>query len=230
MIVIITGHGGIDPGCSCNNVKEVDLNYNIAKNAYQTIKSHTDKVIWLNPDKSLTMDINTRGRKLQELGKKYGMLDVYTCHNDWNLDSNVNGISIIKSVWNTEDNKVYNDFMTDYEHEFGIKKRYVWTRNYKDGNRKIDHYGIHRLSGENAIVKIFEFGFISNSKDRNILFKKSIEIGKFFGLFVLKKNEIEIKKILYTVQVGAFSIQENAENLKSKLQKLGFDSIIKKEE
>jgi len=230
MIVILTGHGGKDKGSSSNTIYENDLNYTIAKNCVDIIKENTDKYIWLNPDKNTYMDIPTRGRILKNLGEKYKNCDVFCIHCDWSKDSSVNGISIIKSVWNNENDKVYIDFMNKIEQMFGIKKRKVWTRNYKDGNKKIDHYGVHRLSGEYCIVKIIECGFISNKKDREILLKEGKEIGIEIGKMILSKNEIKIKpKVLYSVQVGAFSDIKNAVNLQNQLKLKGFESIIKKE-
>lgn len=229
MIVILTGHGGKDKGASSSGIYENDINYKIAKNAINVISENTKKFIWLNKENKY-MDIPTRGRELKILGEKYGKLDVYCVHCDWNHNVNVKGISIIKSVWNTENEKIYYDFMKNYSEEFNINYRNVWSRKYKDGSAKIDHYGVHRLSGENAIVKIVEFGFISNRNDRNILVKKADEIGKFFGYFVLRKNKIKVKSnVLYKVQCGAFSNLENAKKLKSSLEKKGFESIIKKE-
>ena len=43
-----------------------------------------------------------------------------------------------------------------------------------------------------------------------------------------KKQTAE--KVLYHVQVGAFSKRENAEKLAAELQKLGYDTLIKKVE
>lgn len=229
MIVIIRGHGGNDPGCIHNGVKEVDLNEKISKSCYYEIRKFTKDCIFLNPDKNLTMTIPERAKKLKLLGEKYGKLDVYTMHCDGNIDKNLNGISIIVSKFNTENKNYYYDWMKNFENTFGIKSLKVWKRDYPY-NTKLDFYGIHRLSGVNAIVKIFENGFVSNPGDRKILVKNAKEIGIFHAGYILRKNNIKFNKYLYKVQVGAFSILDNAKKLKNELSKKGYESIIKKEE
>lgn len=227
MIVILTGHGGKDKGSSAGGVNELDLNYPIAKNCYEIIKENTNDVIWLNKDKEKYIHVDTRAKMLKDLSKNHGKLDVYTIHNDWSEDSSVNGISVIVSIWNKEDKKVYNDFLYDYEKTFGIKARSVWKR-YYPGSNNMDYYSIHRNSGEDSIVKIIECSFISNNHDRNIMLSSGDEIGLYIGKFILNKNNIKIKnKTIYYVQTGAFHIKNNALKLKSELKKKGFESIIK---
>lgn len=227
MLVIEAGHGGKDKGSSSSGIFENDLNVKIVKSAVEVIKENTTNYIWFN-EKNEYIDINNRGKKLKIIGDKFGKCDVFSIHCDWDENSSTEGISIIKSVWNTENDDIYYEFMKKIEKMFGIKARKVWSRNYKDGNLKLDHYGIMRLSGENCSVKIMEVGFISNKHDKEIIMKNSKEIGCEIGKFILNKNGIEIKnKNLYTVQVGAFNSLENAKKMQNDLKLKGFESIIK---
>lgn len=80
--------------------------------------------------------------------------------------------------------------------------------------------------------RLLECGFISNAGDVKIFNEKMDEIAKgilkCFDIEVISKPIVPASK-LYRVQVGAFSVRENAEKLKKELIAKGYSAIIKEE-
>lgn len=77
---------------------------------------------------------------------------------------------------------------------------------------------------------IVEGAFIDNKSDMEKLtpFKYATAIAKAFGEVIVDKPIVKENK-LYRVQVGAYSVRENAEKLLNDLKKVGFSGFIKED-
>ncbi|WMJ24370.1 N-acetylmuramoyl-L-alanine amidase [Paludicola sp. MB14-C6] len=103
-------------------------------------------------------------------------------------------------------------------------------------NRGVKRGNYHVLRETNMPACLLELGFISNNKD-NLLFDTLL---KQYAVAVVKgicrylnipyqdssNSKPDNPEILYRVQVGAFSIKENAETLVSELKEKGYSAYI----
>lgn len=106
-----------------------------------------------------------------------------------------------------------------------------------DGVMNDNYYGVlngARLVGTPGLI--LEHSFHTNTRavkwlldDDNLERLAKAEAECIAGYFTNSKVTIEgsqVEKVLHRVQVGAYSVPENAENMKKKLEAAGFDTII----
>lgn len=99
----------------------------------------------------------------------------------------------------------------------------------------VDYYGVLRSSARVKYSMLIEQGFHTNKKElacikldewhKVVAEKQARVFADFFDL----KLKTEKPKVLYRVQVGAFSKKENAEKLANELKAKGYSAIIKAE-
>ena len=100
----------------------------------------------------------------------------------------------------------------------------------KNDNGK-DYYGFIRQTSCPAVI--VECAFVDNPTDLKILVTEGDrqKVGQAVGYGILKTLGIEFQSetsIIYRVQVGAYSIRQNAEAMQKKLKEAGFNSYITK--
>jgi N-acetylmuramoyl-L-alanine amidase len=218
-IFIGVGHGGSDPGAVANGFEEADLNLAIAL-ACQTelmrhgvivqmsrIKDENDSLSdeikecnAFNPDLAIDIHNNAGGGDGAE---------VYHAHADKRDD--VLAANILEAI------KV-----------IGQNSRGLKTRKNSSGG---DYYGfVREIKAPSVIV---ECAFVDNKKDLQIIDTAAEQ--KAMGIAIAKgvlktlgiayKNQVTNQKI-WRVQVGAYSVRDNAVNMQNKLKAAGFDAII----
>lgn len=95
----------------------------------------------------------------------------------------------------------------------------VWSNNKND-----------RVNHKNGCNMTVHRDFANKSCPGDYLYSLHSKIAKEVNSLLGVVNEDKPANKLYRVQVGSFSIKSNADNLKSKLSKLGYDTIVVKAE
>ncbi len=121
------------------------------------------------------------------------------------------------------------------------KKLNVSTRKFEAQSCEKDYFGFIRTCWEAGVsADLLEVCFLTNPKDFETYIENTDAIadaiarsivegyGEVYKSFEEKEAVPENKK-LYRVQVGAFSVKENAENMLNNLKAAGFESYIKEE-
>lgn len=226
-IVLDAGHGGNDPGAVGNGLKEKDLTLNIVKGIQKYLNDNYE-----GHEIKLTRS-NDRYLTLSQRAK---------IANDWKADLFVS-VHINSGGGTGYEDFIHNN-LTDSSntaklrnvfHNEVVKNQSFW----KNRGKKKANFAVLRETKMSAILS--ENGFIDTKADSDKLKSDShlnkIVIGHGEGIakaLQLKKKATKkpvankpTGKKLYRVQVGAFSKRSNAENLQKKLQKDGYDTIIK---
>lgn len=217
-VFIGVGHGGSDPGAVANNVKEKDLNLQIAlackdylaqygvdvkvsrtKDENDPLSEEIRECNLFSPDLAVDIHNNAGGGDGAEVFHHYGGGTGKT------LATNILD-EIIKT---------------------GQNSRGVKTRKNSAGQ---DYYGFIREV--NAPAVIVECAFVDNATDLEILATegKRKSMGQAIAKGILNTLGVEIQADrLYRVQVGAYSVKSNAEAMLEKLKAAGFAGYIKQE-
>lgn len=97
-----------------------------------------------------------------------------------------------------------------------------------------DYYGFIRETSAPAVI--VECAFIDNATDIKIIDtateQKAMGVAiakgilKTLGITYVEEKKAEPSCKIYRVQVGAYSVKANAENMQKKLKSAGFDAII----
>lgn len=218
------GHGGKDPGAvSKGNTEKV---YTLEAELYvhKRLKEHG-----INNDvtrsSDVTLDENPRVNKV----KNYK----YCLSHHFNAGGGT-GVEFIHSIYS--DGK-FEAILAEEFKKAGYPVRRIFDRKGASG----DYYYMHRRTGS-CRTTIIEYDFLDGANSEKIKNKKYREgmyecvvkavcrqEGKTYKpLNPSNTKQKESSKGLYKVQVGAFSVKENAETLEKKLHGAGFkDAYIK---
>ena len=217
-VFIGVGHGGSDPGAVANNVKEKDLNLSIALACRDMLARHgvsvkmsrtkdeddtlSDEIRECNafaPDLAVDIHCNAGGGDGAEAFYHYGGGKSKT------LAENILA-EVVKVGQNSR----------------GAKIR-------KNANGK-DYYGFIRQTSAPAVI--VECAFVDNASDLKILASegKRKSMGEAIAKGILKTLGVEYQgDRLYRVQVGAYLLKSNAEDMQKKIKAVGFDAFIVRE-
>lgn len=218
-VFIGVGHGGSDPGAVANGFEEADLNLAIAlacqaelvrhgvavqmsrtKDEEDTLAQEIAECNAFNPDFAIDIHNNAGGGDGAE---------VYHGHSDKRDDSlAANVLEAIKAI--------------------GQNSRGLKTKKNSSGT---DYFGFIRSIKAPSII--VECAFVDNKKDLAII--DTVAEQKAMGVAVAKgilktlgiayRAQASISA-LYKVQVGAYSVRDNAIAMQKKLKAAGFDAII----
>lgn len=228
-IFLGVGHGGKDSGAVGNGFKEKDLNLTIAKECAITLQRHGVTVLM-----SRTKDENdTLNEEIKECNAFAPDLAIDIHNNAGGGDGaeayyhfgGGTGKTLAENVVNEIAKIGQNLRIGDSKKPDGLKTR-------KNANGR-DYYGFIRETKAPAII--VECAFIDNKKDIAIIdtaaeqkkFGVAIAKGilKTLGIAYIEEKPTTSGKV-YRVQVGAYSVKENAVNMQNKLKAAGFDAII----
>lgn len=218
------GHGGTDSGAVANGLKEKDVNLSIAKYCNAELVRHGVTVLM-----SRTKDENDPlTDEIKECNKFNPDLAV-DIHNNAGGGDGVEVFHYSKGgTSKTLANNIICEIVNTGQNSRGIK-----TRLNAQGK---DYYGFIRDTNPPAVI--VECAFLDNAKDVKAVDSASDQkiMGVAIAKGILKTLGIAYKaeqaptkadqKTLYRVQVGAFSVKQNAENMKAKLIKAGYDAFI----
>lgn len=223
ILIIDAGHGGADPGAQGNGIVEKIMNLAISLYQYKRFQELGVPVA-LTRDRDMPLDSIARTNVVKSSGAKYCI------SNHINAGGGV-GVETIHSIYTS--NKLAKTLADAIVRE-GQTFRRVFSRTLPN-NANQDYYYMHRLTG-NVETIIIEYGFVDNASDA----KKVRENWERYAEAVVKAfceyighpyvvpSPPTLDK-LYRVQVGAFGVKSNADNLAKELKELGFSTVIKEE-
>jgi N-acetylmuramoyl-L-alanine amidase len=220
-VFIGVGHGGADSGAVANGLKEKDLNLNIALACRDELERHGVTVLM-----SRTKDEN------EGLTEKINECNAFKPDYALDIHNNAGGGdgAEIFHHYKGGKGKTLAENILNAVVKIGQNSRGAKTKTNSAGK---DYYGFIRQTSAPAII--FEGAFLDNKNDIAII--DTVEEQKVMGVAIAKgilttlgMAYIEPKPTasgkLYRVQVGAYSVKENAEKMQKRLQAAGFDAII----
>jgi N-acetylmuramoyl-L-alanine amidase len=219
-VYIGVGHGGSDPGAVANGFKEKDLTLEISKACNDELKRHgvTTKI-------SRTKDI--------DFPTSEKVKDCNAFKADFCIDIHINagggdGFECYYDHKGGKSKKLASAINKSVK-KIGQNSRGLKIKLNSAGND--DYFGIIRDTDCPAVL--VECAFIDNKTDIKIIDTKAEQ--KEFGIAIAKGilKMLGIKYIdpkkpqkLYCVQVGAYSLKNNAVKMQEKLEKSGYDAVI----
>ena len=210
--------GGSDPGAVANNTKEKDLNLSIALACRDELKRHGVEV-----KMSRTKDENDPlSEEIKECNAYSPDLAVSIHCNAGNGD----GAEVFHHHGGGK-GKTLADYILGEIVKVGQNSRGAKIR--KNANGK-DYYGFIRETSCPAVI--VECAFVDNASDLKILATEGEKkaMGEAVAKGILKTLGIELQvDRLYRVQVGAYLLKSNAEDMQKKIKAVGFDAFIVKE-
>jgi N-acetylmuramoyl-L-alanine amidase len=218
-VFIGVGHGGSDPGAVANNTKEKDLNLSIALACRDVLERHGVSV-----KMSRTKEENdTLSEEIRECNAFSPDLAIDIHNNAGGGD----GAEVFYHHGGGKGKTLAENILAEIV-KAGQDSRGAKVRKNSQGK---DYYGFIRDTSCPAVI--VECAFVDNTNDIKILSTedKRQAMGEAIAKGVLSTIGIEIqpKNSLYRVQVGAYLLRSNAEDMHKKLKAVGFDAFIVKE-
>lgn len=217
-VFIGVGHGGNDPGAVANGVKEKDLNLSIAKACRDELKRHGIEV-----KMSRAKDEN------DPLGEEISECNAFAPDLAVDIHNNAGGGDGAEAFYHYGGGKsktLAENILAEIV-KVGQNSRGAKVRKNSQGK---DYYGFIRETSCPAVI--MECAFVDNAQDLKILATESDrqKVGRAIAKGILKTLGIEIQgERLYRVQVGAYLLRSNAEDMQKKIKAVGFDAFIVKE-
>jgi N-acetylmuramoyl-L-alanine amidase len=213
-IFIDPGHGGNDSGAVGNGLQEKNLTLQIASMIRNILlNEYQDVSIMMSRTDDQTVSLTQRTNAANAWGADY-YLSVHI---------------------NSGGGTGYEDYIflgvstptTTYRNH--IHEEILKLVNFTDRGKKTANFHVLRESNMPAILT--ENGFIDNVNDANKLkttsFINNIARGHVNGLVrAFSLIKVPEPETLYKVQIGAFSVKSNAENLAADARSKGFESIV----
>lgn len=222
-VFIGVGHGGADSGAIGNGFNEKDLNLSIALACNEVLQRHG-----VNTLMSRTKDEN------DTLNDEIKECNAYAPDLAIDIHNNAGGGDGVEAFYHYGGgtSKVLADNVLREIVNIGQNSRGAKTRKNAQGK---DYYGFIRQTVAPAVI--VETAFVDNAKDIQIIDTEAERqtmgvaiakgILKTLGVdYVEPKPKPAESGKLYRVQVGAYSVKENAVNMQNKLKAAGFDAII----
>ena len=214
------GHGGSDPGAVANGVKEKDLNLSIALACKEMLAKHGVTVRM-----SRAKDENdTLSEEIKECNALSPDLAVDIHNNAGGGD----GAEVYHHHGGGKGRVLAENILAEIV-KTGQNSRGAKIRKNSQGK---DYYGFIRETSCPAVI--VECAFVDNASDLKILATESDrhKMGVAIAKGILKTLGVEIQPergSLYRVQVGAYLVKSNAEDMQKKIKALGFNAFIVKE-
>ena len=219
-VFIGVGHGFSDPGAVANGVKEKDLNLSIALACRDELKRHGVEVRL-----SRTKDENDPlSEEIKECNAFSPDLAV-SIHNNA-ANGKGDGAEVFHSHLGGKGKTLAENILAEIV-KLGQNSRGLKVRKNSSGK---DYYGFIRETSAPAVI--VECAFVDNATDLKILATESDrqKVGRAIAKGILKTLGVELQgERLYRVQVGAYLLKSNAEDMQKKIKAVGFDAFIVKE-
>lgn len=217
-VFVGVGHGGSDPGAVANGVKEKDLNLSIAKACRDELKRHGVEVR-MSRAKDENDPLSEEIRECNEFSPDLAV----------DIHNNAGGGDGAEAFYHYGGgkSKVLAENILSEIVKVGQNSRGAKIRKNSQGK---DYYGFIRETSCPAVI--VECAFVDNAQDLKILATESDrqKVGRAIAKGVLKTLGVEIQgERLYRVQVGAYLLKSNAEDMQKKIKAVGFDAFIVRE-
>lgn len=217
-VFIGVGHGGSDPGAVANNTKEKDLNLSIAIACRDELKRH-----------GVTVKMSRSKDENDTLSEEIAECNAFSPDLAVDIHNNAGGGDGAEAFYHYGGGKskdlaenILSEIVKVGQNSRGAKVR-------KNSQGK-DYYGFIRETSCPAVI--VECAFVDNATDLKILASESDrqKVGRAIAKGILKTLGVEIQsERLYRVQVGAYLLRSNAEDMQKKIKAVGFDAFIVKE-
>lgn len=217
------GHGGEDSGAVANGLKEKDVNLQIALILGSELTRHGVEVKY-----SRTTDEN------EKLNDKINECNAFSPDVALDIHNNAgggDGAEIYHHFGGGTGKTLAENILSEMV-KAGQNSRGAKTRKNSNGR---DYFAFIRDTACPAVI--VECAFLDNEKDVSAVSteaaRRNIAVAICKGiLLTLGIGYVPIKtepEKLYRVQVGAYSVKENAVTMQNKLKAAGFDAIIKED-
>lgn len=210
-VFLSAGHGGNDPGAVSNGLYEKTINLNILLACKSELERHGVTVICSR----VTDENDPVAQEVEEANASGADIAV-------SFHVNAGGGDGFEAYYydSSKMGKILAGLCEKYVKAMGQN-----SRGLKAGNR------LHFVKKTKMVAVLVESFFIDNSKDKAVgdtIAEQSV-FGTAYAKAILEYLGIEYKPVSmreYRVQVGAYSKKTNAEAMKQKLIKAGFDAVI----
>lgn len=224
-VVIDAGHGGKDPGAVGNNLKEKDINLNVALLLKKKLEPYKEKI---------NLKLTRENDSFLELSERVKISNNFNTNLFISIHCNSSSNSTAKGI-ETYCYKLSNKKGADAIHsEIIDKKIYSKDRGVKEASYYV-------LKNTKAHALLIELAFISNTEDAKILKEKQNDFAEAILRGILKYFNIKYQEQntnapesnsgstnkLYRVCLGTFANINNANKLKDELINKGYkDAFI----
>ncbi len=210
-IFLDPGHGGKDPGALGNGLREKDITLAITLKIGEILKRHNIQIVYSRTT-DVFLDPSDRARKANNANVDYFV----SIHTNAFTDPNAQGVE----TYSYPGSSVSAKLAKSVQNEIIIAGVYT-----KDRRTKTANFAVLRETRMPAIL--VETAFITNREDSQLLRHRQDDFAEAISKGILNFLGISyIPRKLYRVQVGAFSIRENAEILINELKNKGYEAII----
>jgi N-acetylmuramoyl-L-alanine amidase len=211
-LFIDPGHGGSDPGALGNGLQEKNLTLQIATTLRDILLNEYEGVsVLLSRTSDQTVSLSERTNAANTWGADYYLSIHINAGGGTGFESYIYpGVGSPTTTYQ------------DIIHDEILKVVDFSNRGKKSAN-------FHVLRETRMPALLTENGFIDNTNDANKLkspsFLASIARGHANGI-AIAFNLSRKPTVLYKVQIGAFRIKSNADNLASEAMSKGFDAVV----
>lgn len=221
-VFLSAGHGGSDPGAVANGLYEKTINLNTLLACQAELLRHGVTVVC-----SRTTDVDDPvGQEVKEANASGADIAV-------SFHANAGGGDGFEAYYYSSSAKGKNLAILCEKHVKALGQN---SRGLKSGNH------LYFVKNTKMTAVLVESFFVDNANDKaigdtlseqkafGVAYAKAIL--EYFGITYKNENSNAVangNKTLYRVQVGAYSVKENAEEMQRKLQKAGFEAMIVKD-
>ena len=215
-VFLDAGHGGKDSGALGNGLQEKDVALSVTLKVGNILKNHGVGVSY-----SRTTDVFLELADRASRANNAGVNSFVSIHCNAFSDTSARGVetySYTGSATGAKLSKAIQD---------SIIASGVYTLNR---GTKTQNFAVLRLTNKPAAL--VELAFITNSQDANILRNRQDDLAVAVSKGILSNLGIPYNgggsggSTLYKVQVGAYSIKANADNLVNELKGKGYNPIV----
>lgn len=212
-VMIDIGHGGSDPGAAGNGLIEKDINLKVGTMLYNYL-SRYDVDVRTTRDADVTLSNDLRVETVNSFNPDLSV----SVHHNAASTAEARGAEVIHAHYNEYDDKLANKILANMA-AVGMPKRRAFTKLNSRGDDW--YYMIRRIWDANTYAIIVEGGFVTNSKDAELLKKQdflmseAVAIGsavvEYLGL-KLKSNTWWNEAMQRMVISGLIENEHNANN------------------
>ena len=229
LIYLDAGHGGKDGGASANGIKEKDIVLTIVKKMKDMLNQYQDVKLAFSRETDVFLSLDERTTKANNIGADCFV----SVHINSATNTSARGFESFRYSRTGSSTTAFHNVM----HQEIMKQ--IGGSISSDRGKKTANFHVLRDSLMKAVLT--ENLFISNSADAKLLksdqFLDKVAKGHVNGLvsfYGLKKKSVPPKETangkLWKVQVGAYEIKKNAEEIEQDLFRQGFKPFVKFED
>ena len=212
-VFLDAGHGGKDPGALGNGLQEKDIALSVTLKIGNILANHGVTVGY-----SRTTDVFLELADRATRANNFGANVFVSIHCNAFSDTSAKGVETYSYPGST----------TGANLSKSIQNNIIASGAYTvDRGTKTADFAVLRLT--NMPAALVELAFITNAQDATILISRQNDLAVAVSKGILNYLGIPYQgggSTIYRVQVGAFSVKANADNLANELRGKGYNSIV----